>query len=49
MLSADSDADLAIEAEYVRDGISLDNLCLCLPIKTSHLLWEGDYTEVVCT
>jgi len=34
--------------EYVRDGISLDNLCLCLPIRTSHFFWEENYTEVVC-
>jgi len=27
--------------EYVTDEISLDNLCLCLPIRMS-------YTEVVC-
>jgi len=32
----------------VRDGISSDNLCLCLPTRTSHFLWVGSYTEVVC-
>jgi len=39
-LSVDGDADAAVEAsEYVRDGISLDNLSrLCLPITMSHLL-----------
>ena len=37
MLSVDGDADAAVEArEYVRDGISLDSLFLCLPIRTSH-------------
>ena len=35
--------------EYVRDGINLDNQYLCLPLTMSHVLWEGTYTEVVCT
>jgi len=30
MLSVGSDADAAVEVT-VRDGTSLDNLCLCLP------------------
>jgi len=44
--SVDGDADAAVEA-YVRDVVNLDNLCFCLPIRTSHFLWEGDYAEVV--
>jgi len=40
MLSVDGDDDAAVEARvrYIRDGISLDNLCLCLSIRTSHFL-----------
>jgi len=45
MLSVDGDADAA--AEYVRDEMNLDSLCLWLPIRMSHFLWERNYTEVV--
>jgi len=38
MLSIDGDADAAVEAEYERDGINVDNVCLCLPITTSAFL-----------
>jgi len=26
----------------------VDNLFLCLPVRTSQFLREGDYTEVAC-
>jgi len=40
-VSVDGDDDAAVEAgEYIRDRISLDNLCLCLLIRMSHFLWE---------
>ena len=26
--------------QYVRDGITLGNLCLCLPIKMASFLWQ---------
>ena len=42
MLSVDGDAEAAVEArvrlEYVRNGISLDNECIYLPIGMFHLL-----------
>jgi len=38
MLSVNSDADAAVEARVRKDGISLDNLCLHLPINMSHFL-----------
>jgi len=34
--------------EYKKHGVNLGNLCLCLPVRTCLLLWEGNYTEVVC-
>jgi len=37
MLSVDADAAAEVR-EYVRDGIRLDNLRLCLPIRSSHFL-----------
>jgi len=38
ILSVDGDADAAVEARIFREGISLDNSCLCLSIRTSHFL-----------
>jgi len=38
MLSIDGDVMQLWRLEYVMDGISLDNSCLCLPITTSQLL-----------
>jgi len=50
MLSVDGDAEAAVEArvrlEYVRNGISLDNLCLWLPIRMSHMVGKL-YTSCV--
>jgi len=34
--------------QYVTDRIKLDNSCLCLPIRMSHFLCHGNYTEAVC-
>jgi len=42
MLSVDGDADAAVEARVRKGWNNLDNLCLCLPIRTSHFLWEGN-------
>jgi len=48
VLSVDGDADAAVEARVCRGWNKLDNSCHCLPIRMSHFLWEGNYTQVVC-
>jgi len=37
---------LLTRPENVRDEISLINLCLCLPLRMSYFLREGNYTGV---